>query len=152
MDLTNHNYHSTPHLLSHSSISPKTFPNGHVIVVVVRGRSLSSNLLRFSRSHAQPCFPRSRSLYQKVFFFSWGVILIFIKKLICVGFDFSFIVSFSFNNANPENDGKRVQEFFMTMESAIKDHPLWANATIEDIDSAMEVINFIKNLKICFSV
>lgn len=50
----------------------------------------------------------------------------------------SFIVSFSFNNANPETDGKRVQEFFMTMESAIKDHPLWANATIEAIDSAME--------------
>ncbi|KAH9781950.1 VPS9 domain-containing protein [Citrus sinensis] len=50
----------------------------------------------------------------------------------------SFIVSFSFNNANPENDGKRVQEFFTTMESAIKDHPLWANATIEDIESAME--------------
>ncbi|KAH9726048.1 VPS9 domain-containing protein [Citrus sinensis] len=50
----------------------------------------------------------------------------------------SFIVSFSFNNANPENDGKRVQEFFTTMESAIKDHPLWANATIEAIESAME--------------
>lgn len=30
------------------------------------------------------------------------------------------------------------------MESAIKDHPLWANATIEDIESAMEVINFKK--------
>lgn len=39
------------------------------------------------------------------------------------------------------------------MESAIKDHPLWANATIEDIESAMEVINFKKKkFKIFFSV
>lgn len=33
------------------------------------------------------------------------------------------------------------------MESAIKDHPLWANATIEDIESAMEVINLKKKLR-----
>ncbi|GKV35143.1 hypothetical protein SLEP1_g43448 [Rubroshorea leprosula] len=50
----------------------------------------------------------------------------------------SFIVSFSFYPANPENDGKKVQEFFLTMETAIRDHPLWAGATDEEIDSAME--------------
>lgn len=50
----------------------------------------------------------------------------------------SFIVSFSFYAANPENDGKRVQEFFLTMEAAIREHPLWAGATDEEIDSALE--------------
>ncbi|GLU06665.1 hypothetical protein SLE2022_236710 [Rubroshorea leprosula] len=50
----------------------------------------------------------------------------------------SFIVSFSFYPANPENDGKKVQEFFLTMEAALRDHPLWAGATDEEIDSAME--------------
>ncbi|KDP36696.1 hypothetical protein JCGZ_07987 [Jatropha curcas] len=50
----------------------------------------------------------------------------------------SFIVSFSFYTANPENDGKRVQEFFSTMEGAIMDHPLWAGATNEEVDCAME--------------
>ncbi|KAJ0024177.1 hypothetical protein Pint_06726 [Pistacia integerrima] len=50
----------------------------------------------------------------------------------------SFIVSFSFYTANPENDGKRVQEFYLTMECAIRDHPLWVGATEEEIDSALE--------------
>ncbi|XP_059449879.1 vacuolar protein sorting-associated protein 9A-like isoform X2 [Corylus avellana] len=50
----------------------------------------------------------------------------------------SFIVSFSFYTANPENDGKRVQEFFLTMEAAIREHSLWAGATDEEIDSALE--------------
>ncbi|KAK9271105.1 hypothetical protein L1049_026694 [Liquidambar formosana] len=50
----------------------------------------------------------------------------------------SFIVSFSFYVANPENDGKRVQEFLLTMESAIRDHPLWAGASEEEIDCAVE--------------
>ncbi|KAJ8759510.1 hypothetical protein K2173_007127 [Erythroxylum novogranatense] len=50
----------------------------------------------------------------------------------------SFIVSFSFHAANPENNGKRVQEFFSTMEAAIIDHPLWADASDEEIDRAME--------------
>lgn len=50
----------------------------------------------------------------------------------------SFIVSFSFNAANPENDGKKVQEFYLTMEAAIREHPLWAGATHEEHDSAME--------------
>ncbi|KAK9941520.1 hypothetical protein M0R45_007225 [Rubus argutus] len=50
----------------------------------------------------------------------------------------SFIVSFSFYAANPENDGKRVQEFFTTMEDSIRDHPLWAGATDQEVESAME--------------
>ncbi|KAJ4713905.1 vacuolar protein sorting-associated protein 9A-like [Melia azedarach] len=50
----------------------------------------------------------------------------------------SFIVSFSFYTANPENDGKKVQEFFLTMEAAIRDHSLWDNSTNEEIDTAME--------------
>ncbi|PQQ17603.1 vacuolar protein sorting-associated protein 9A [Prunus yedoensis var. nudiflora] len=50
----------------------------------------------------------------------------------------SFIVSFSFYAANPENDGKKVQEFYTTMEDAIKDHPLWAGATDQEVDCAME--------------
>ncbi|KAJ0087493.1 hypothetical protein Patl1_06981 [Pistacia atlantica] len=49
-----------------------------------------------------------------------------------------FIVSFSFYTANPENDGKRVQEFYLTMEGAIRDHTLWVGATEEEIDSALE--------------
>lgn len=50
----------------------------------------------------------------------------------------SFIVSFSFYTANPENDGKRLQDFLVTMEFAIREHPLWAGATEEEIDSAIE--------------
>lgn len=50
----------------------------------------------------------------------------------------SFIVSFSFYTANAENDGKRLQDFLLTMEAAIRDHPLWANATEEEIDCALE--------------
>jgi hypothetical protein len=40
--------------------------------------------------------------------------------LIC----FSFIVSFLFSYASPENNSKKVQEFFWTMEAAIIEHPL----------------------------
>ncbi|XP_048335101.1 vacuolar protein sorting-associated protein 9A isoform X2 [Ziziphus jujuba] len=50
----------------------------------------------------------------------------------------SFIVSFSFYAANPDNDAKKVQEFFTTMEDTIRDHPIWAGATDEEVDSAME--------------
>lgn len=50
----------------------------------------------------------------------------------------SFIVSFSFYAANPENDGKRVQDFFLTMEGAIRDHPLWADSSDAEIDNALE--------------
>ena len=59
-------------------------------------------------------------------------------------------MSFSFYPPKPENDGKRVQDFFLSMEDAIRDHPLWANATEEDIDCAMEVhlqnVNYISFL------
>ncbi|KAG6659127.1 hypothetical protein I3843_03G010800 [Carya illinoinensis] len=54
----------------------------------------------------------------------------------------SFIVSSSFYAANPENDGKRVQEFYLTMEGAIREHPLWTGATEEEVDHAMEVLQF----------
>lgn len=50
----------------------------------------------------------------------------------------SFIVSFSFSTANPENDGKRLQDFLLTMEASIRDHPLWDGASEEEIDSAIE--------------
>uniref|UniRef100_A0A5B7AMY4 Putative vacuolar protein sorting-associated protein 9A-like isoform X2 n=1 Tax=Davidia involucrata TaxID=16924 RepID=A0A5B7AMY4_DAVIN len=50
----------------------------------------------------------------------------------------SFIVSFSFHTANPENDGRRLQDFLLTMEAAIRDHPLWSGATEEEVDCAME--------------
>ncbi|KAG5520303.1 hypothetical protein RHGRI_033017 [Rhododendron griersonianum] len=50
----------------------------------------------------------------------------------------SFIVSFSFSTANPENDGKRLQDFLLTMETSIRDHPLWDGASEEEIDSAIE--------------
>ncbi|XP_027333807.1 vacuolar protein sorting-associated protein 9A-like [Abrus precatorius] len=50
----------------------------------------------------------------------------------------SFIVSFSFYQPKPENDGKRVQDFFLSMEVAIRNHPLWATANEEDIDCAIE--------------
>ncbi|XP_028228605.1 vacuolar protein sorting-associated protein 9A-like [Glycine soja] len=50
----------------------------------------------------------------------------------------SFIVSFSFHQPKPENDGKRVQDFFVSMEAAIRDHSLWTTASEEDIDCAMQ--------------
>ncbi|XP_027939743.1 vacuolar protein sorting-associated protein 9A-like isoform X2 [Vigna unguiculata] len=50
----------------------------------------------------------------------------------------SFIVSFSFYQPKPENDGKRVQDFFLSMEAAMRDHPLWTTASEEDIDCALE--------------
>ncbi|XP_010665496.1 vacuolar protein sorting-associated protein 9A isoform X3 [Vitis vinifera] len=39
---------------------------------------------------------------------------------------------------SPENDGKRLQDFLLTMEDSIRDHPLWVGATEEEIDSAIE--------------
>nr|KYP49951.1 Vacuolar protein sorting-associated protein 9a [Cajanus cajan] len=50
----------------------------------------------------------------------------------------SFIVSFSFYQPKPENDGKKVQDFFLSMEAAIRDHPLWTTSSEEDIDCALE--------------
>ncbi|KAK6937935.1 RABX5, catalytic core helical domain [Dillenia turbinata] len=50
----------------------------------------------------------------------------------------SFIVSFSFHTANSESDGKKLQDFLLTMEGSIRDHPLWASASEEEIDCALE--------------
>ncbi|XP_043697917.1 vacuolar protein sorting-associated protein 9A-like [Telopea speciosissima] len=50
----------------------------------------------------------------------------------------SFIVSFSFHAVNSENDGKRLQDFLSTMETSIRDHPLWSGASEEEIDCAIE--------------
>ncbi|ONM11416.1 Vacuolar protein sorting-associated protein 9A [Zea mays] len=50
----------------------------------------------------------------------------------------SFLVSFSFHAPNAEEDGSKVQAFLAEMESAIRDHPLWANATDQEIDHALE--------------
>ncbi|KAG4136004.1 hypothetical protein ERO13_D08G251300v2 [Gossypium hirsutum] len=50
----------------------------------------------------------------------------------------SFIVSFSYTASNPETDGKRIQEFFQTMEDAIRDHPLWASSSDDETDNALE--------------
>ncbi|KAI9082729.1 hypothetical protein K1719_013485 [Acacia pycnantha] len=36
-----------------------------------------------------------------------------------------------------KSDGKRVQEFYLTMEIAIREHPLWTGATEEEIDCAI---------------
>lgn len=56
----------------------------------------------------------------------------------------SFIVSFSFYTPNPDNDGKKVQDFYLSMEAAIREHPLWAAATFEELDSAMEVLTTVQ--------
>lgn len=61
----------------------------------------------------------------------------------------SFIVSFSFYAPSPENDGKRLQDFLLTMEDAIRDHPLWVGATEEEIDSAIEVFIFCGSHGLC---
>ncbi|XP_038974517.1 vacuolar protein sorting-associated protein 9A-like isoform X3 [Phoenix dactylifera] len=50
----------------------------------------------------------------------------------------SFIVSFSFHTTDAENDSRKLQDFLVTMESTIKEHPLWAHASHEEIDSAVE--------------
>ncbi|XP_065009457.1 vacuolar protein sorting-associated protein 9A-like isoform X1 [Musa acuminata AAA Group] len=50
----------------------------------------------------------------------------------------SFVISFPFQTSNAEHDGKKVQDFLTMMETTIKEHPLWAHATYEEIDSAIE--------------
>ncbi|KAF0912437.1 hypothetical protein E2562_014072 [Oryza meyeriana var. granulata] len=50
----------------------------------------------------------------------------------------SFLVSLSQGEPNAEEDGGRVQTFFAEMETAIRDHPLWARATNQEIDHALE--------------
>ncbi|XP_018682424.2 vacuolar protein sorting-associated protein 9A isoform X2 [Musa acuminata AAA Group] len=50
----------------------------------------------------------------------------------------SFVISFPFQTSNAEHDGNKVQDFLTIMETTIKEHPLWAHATYEEIDSAIE--------------
>ncbi|CAM8915421.1 hypothetical protein QQ045_027644 [Rhodiola kirilowii] len=50
----------------------------------------------------------------------------------------SFIVSFSFHPTDPENDSRRFQDFLLTMESSIRDHPLWAGSSEEEVEHALE--------------
>lgn len=50
----------------------------------------------------------------------------------------SFIVSFLIHTTDAENDSRKLQDFLVTMETTIKEHTLWANASHEDIDSAIE--------------
>nr|CAD1818155.1 unnamed protein product [Ananas comosus var. bracteatus] len=50
----------------------------------------------------------------------------------------SFLVSFSLYAPDAESDSRRVQDFLLTMERTIKQHPLWANTPDEEIDSAIE--------------
>lgn len=54
--------------------------------------------------------------------------LLFLMHILflCAIFFLSFIVSFSYYPPNSESDWKRVQEFFSTMKTAIRDHPSWA--------------------------
>lgn len=74
----------------------------------------------------------------------------FIKVYFVLCVFISFIVSFSFYQPKPENDGRRVQDFFLSMEVAIRNHPLWATATEEDIDCAMEVrLRLITYMPLC---
>lgn len=82
------------------------------------------------------CFISDGFLFLSYTLFSvFCFVLLLVWQIIFV----SFIVSFSFYQPKPENDGKRVQDFFVSMEAAIRDHPLWTNASEEDIDCAMEV-------------
>ncbi|KAJ4965357.1 hypothetical protein NE237_017206 [Protea cynaroides] len=41
-------------------------------------------------------------------------------------------------SVNSENDSKRLQDFLSTMETNIRDHPLWSGASEEEIDCAIE--------------
>uniref|UniRef100_A0A0D9W184 VPS9 domain-containing protein n=3 Tax=Leersia perrieri TaxID=77586 RepID=A0A0D9W184_9ORYZ len=54
----------------------------------------------------------------------------------------SFLTSFSHGDPNSaaaaDEDGGKVQAFFAEMETAIREHPLWANATNQEIDHALE--------------
>lgn len=51
----------------------------------------------------------------------------------------SFLASLSLDDPSAEADGARVQAFFAEMEAAIRGHPLWADATHQEIDHALEV-------------
>jgi hypothetical protein len=46
------------------------------------------------------------------------------------------------DDPSAEADGARVQAFYAAMEAAFREHPLWANATHQEIDHALEVSTF----------
>ena len=50
----------------------------------------------------------------------------------------SFLTSISLDEPSTEADGARVQAFFAEMEAAIRGHPLWADATHQEIDHTLE--------------
>ncbi|KAI4974061.1 hypothetical protein ZWY2020_041842 [Hordeum vulgare] len=50
----------------------------------------------------------------------------------------SFLNALSLEDPNAEADGARVQAFFAEMEAAIQGHPLWADATHQEIEHALE--------------
>ena len=52
----------------------------------------------------------------------------------------SFINDLSGKPPNPETDSKSVQDFLASMEITFKEHPLWAGATNEELESAGEVV------------
>ncbi|KAK1642392.1 hypothetical protein QYE76_060197 [Lolium multiflorum] len=49
----------------------------------------------------------------------------------------SFLASLSLDDPSAEEDGARVQAFYSAMEAAFREHPLWANATHQEIDHAL---------------
>ncbi|XP_051207764.1 vacuolar protein sorting-associated protein 9A-like isoform X1 [Lolium perenne] len=52
---------------------------------------------------------------------------------------FRSIKSFlTLDDPSAEADGARVQAFYAAMEAAFREHPLWANATHQEIDHALE--------------
>ncbi|XP_037455050.1 vacuolar protein sorting-associated protein 9A-like isoform X1 [Triticum dicoccoides] len=50
----------------------------------------------------------------------------------------SFLTSISLDEPSAEADDARVQAFFAEMEAAIRGHPLWADATHQEIDHTLE--------------
>lgn len=46
----------------------------------------------------------------------------------------SFIASSSFQSMDHDTSEKKIQEFFIAMETVFKDYLLWANATDENTD------------------
>ncbi|KAM0837220.1 hypothetical protein ACQ4PT_061806 [Festuca glaucescens] len=50
----------------------------------------------------------------------------------------SFLASLSPDEPSAEEDGARVQAFYAAMEAAFREHPLWASATHQEIDHALE--------------
>jgi hypothetical protein len=51
----------------------------------------------------------------------------------------SFLASFSLHEPNAEEDAGKVQAFLAEMEGIVMGHPLWAGASDQEIDRALEV-------------